>query len=309
MPLAYPDGTLAEHRACRTGAVAFDVSHLGTVRVEGPGAFELPAARPHQRPAPRSRPGRAQYTHLLDRRRLGDRRHHRLVGRRRIASTSCPTPRTPPGCSTAIGGARHHRRAGRHRRPGPRGPAPARRRWPPRPPPWRASRWPRSPGRARAAWPPGPATPARTGSSAPCRPRWPRRFWRAPCSTPGWSRPGSGPATPCASRPGCPCTATSSARASRRSRPAWAGWWAGTRATSGAGPPWSASGPTGPAPPAARAWWPTGASRPVTDAAVAGRRRSVVGTVTSGNFSPDARAGHRPGPGRHGRRRGCRATR
>ena len=33
MPLAYPDGTVAEHRACRSSAVAFDVSHLGTVRV------------------------------------------------------------------------------------------------------------------------------------------------------------------------------------------------------------------------------------------------------------------------------------
>ena len=36
MPLSYPDGTLAEHRACRHGAVVFDVSHLGTVRVSGP---------------------------------------------------------------------------------------------------------------------------------------------------------------------------------------------------------------------------------------------------------------------------------
>jgi aminomethyltransferase len=36
MPLAYPSGTMAEHRACREDAVAFDVSHLGTVRVEGP---------------------------------------------------------------------------------------------------------------------------------------------------------------------------------------------------------------------------------------------------------------------------------
>ena len=31
MPLAYPDGTVAEHMACRTDAVVFDVSHLGTV--------------------------------------------------------------------------------------------------------------------------------------------------------------------------------------------------------------------------------------------------------------------------------------
>ncbi|MGA2521316.1 MAG: hypothetical protein ABSG81_10925, partial [Acidimicrobiales bacterium] len=41
MPLAYPTGTLAEHEACRRDAVAFDVSHLGTVRVAGEGAFDL----------------------------------------------------------------------------------------------------------------------------------------------------------------------------------------------------------------------------------------------------------------------------
>src|SRR5439155_15690747 len=39
MPLAYPSGTLAEHRACRQDTVAFDVSHLGTVRVQGDKAF------------------------------------------------------------------------------------------------------------------------------------------------------------------------------------------------------------------------------------------------------------------------------
>ena len=39
MPLSYPDGTLAEHRACRHGGVLFDVSHLGTVRVTGPNAL------------------------------------------------------------------------------------------------------------------------------------------------------------------------------------------------------------------------------------------------------------------------------
>ena len=40
MPLAYPQGTVAEHRACRESAVVFDVSHLGTVRVTGPAAFD-----------------------------------------------------------------------------------------------------------------------------------------------------------------------------------------------------------------------------------------------------------------------------
>jgi len=65
MPLAYPSGTLAEHRACRRRAVAFDVSHLGTVRVEGPDAFELLQIS-LSNDLRKIRPGRAQYTHLLD---------------------------------------------------------------------------------------------------------------------------------------------------------------------------------------------------------------------------------------------------
>ena len=65
MPLAYPSGTIAEHRACRESAVAFDVSHLGTVRVVGPDAFEhLNATLTND--LGRVSPGRAQYTHLLD---------------------------------------------------------------------------------------------------------------------------------------------------------------------------------------------------------------------------------------------------
>ncbi len=65
MPLAYADGTLAEHRACRTGAAAFDVSHLGTVRVTGADARErLQAAFSND--LGKIGPGRAQYTHLLD---------------------------------------------------------------------------------------------------------------------------------------------------------------------------------------------------------------------------------------------------
>ena len=65
MPLAYPSGTLAEHASCRTGAVIFDVSHLGTVRVEGPKAFDqLQSCLTND--LSRISPGRAQYTHLLD---------------------------------------------------------------------------------------------------------------------------------------------------------------------------------------------------------------------------------------------------
>jgi aminomethyltransferase len=65
MPLAYPRGTLVEHRACRSAAVAFDVSHLGTVRVEGDGAFNT-LQRVLTNDLRKIGPGRAQYTHLLD---------------------------------------------------------------------------------------------------------------------------------------------------------------------------------------------------------------------------------------------------
>jgi aminomethyltransferase len=64
MPLAYAPGTVSEHRACRTGAVVFDVSHLGTVRLEGPGAFERLQGS-FSNDLRRIAPGRAQYTHLL----------------------------------------------------------------------------------------------------------------------------------------------------------------------------------------------------------------------------------------------------
>ncbi len=65
MPLSYPGGTLAEHRACRADAVAFDVSHLGTVHVAGPGTFaRLQAALAND--LRRIGPGRAQYSHVLD---------------------------------------------------------------------------------------------------------------------------------------------------------------------------------------------------------------------------------------------------
>jgi aminomethyltransferase len=65
MPLSYPTGTLVEHQACRQSAVVFDVSHLGTVRVEGPLAFEsLQATLTND--LRKVEPGRCQYTHLLD---------------------------------------------------------------------------------------------------------------------------------------------------------------------------------------------------------------------------------------------------
>jgi aminomethyltransferase len=64
MPIQYA-GVLEEHRACRDDAVVFDVSHLGTVRVAGPGALDV-LQWLFTNDLGRIRPGRAQYTHLLD---------------------------------------------------------------------------------------------------------------------------------------------------------------------------------------------------------------------------------------------------
>ena len=65
MPIAYPSGTIDEHLACRNRAVMFDVSHLGTVRVEGPDALERLQSTLTNDLA-KVKPGRAQYTHLLE---------------------------------------------------------------------------------------------------------------------------------------------------------------------------------------------------------------------------------------------------
>ena len=64
MPLEYR-GTIDEHLACRNAVVIFDVSHLGTVRVEGPDSYEV-LQRAFTNDLSKIEPGRAQYTHLLD---------------------------------------------------------------------------------------------------------------------------------------------------------------------------------------------------------------------------------------------------
>src|ERR1700683_3267809 len=64
MPLQYTS-VLDEHRACRDDAVVFDVSHLGSVRVAGPGALDA-LQWAFTNDLGRIGPGRAQYTHLLD---------------------------------------------------------------------------------------------------------------------------------------------------------------------------------------------------------------------------------------------------
>jgi aminomethyltransferase len=65
MPLQYETGTVAEHHACRTDAVVFDVSHLGTVRCDGEGMFDI-LQNTLTNDLTKVAPGRAQYTHLLN---------------------------------------------------------------------------------------------------------------------------------------------------------------------------------------------------------------------------------------------------
>ncbi|CAG4913554.1 unnamed protein product, partial [Acidithrix sp. C25] len=65
MPLSYKTGTVAEHLACRRGAVVFDVSHLGTVRLAGKDSLEI-LQRSFTNDLAKINPGRAQYTHHLD---------------------------------------------------------------------------------------------------------------------------------------------------------------------------------------------------------------------------------------------------
>ena len=190
MPLAYPSGTVAEHRACRTSAVAFDVSHLGTVRVLGGDAFEHLQHSLEQRPDPDpSGPGAV---HPPPRRgRVRGRRHHRVVGRRRAVRRDAEClehHRRRRGHRRE----RRHRRAGRHRRPGPRGP---------RPPGAGVARGGDRPSVRRRALRVGrrdvpggraPGTPARKAWSARFRPRWPstsgRRSWARASSRRDWAR-------------------------------------------------------------------------------------------------------------------------
>src|SRR5436853_6570780 len=66
MPVQY-DGVIPEHRAVRTDAGMFDVSHMGEVEIEGPRAPELLQAL-LSNDLDRIAPGEAQYTLLTNER-------------------------------------------------------------------------------------------------------------------------------------------------------------------------------------------------------------------------------------------------
>jgi aminomethyltransferase len=61
MPIAYPDGTVAEHTAVRTDVGVFDVSHLGKLAITGPGAAAF-VNRCFTADLAKIGPGQAQYT-------------------------------------------------------------------------------------------------------------------------------------------------------------------------------------------------------------------------------------------------------
>ncbi|HEY0814391.1 MAG TPA: glycine cleavage system aminomethyltransferase GcvT [Pseudonocardia sp.] len=61
MPIAYPDGTVAEHTAVRADVGVFDVSHLGKLTITGPGAAAF-VNRCFTADLDKIGPGQAQYT-------------------------------------------------------------------------------------------------------------------------------------------------------------------------------------------------------------------------------------------------------
>ena len=178
MPLSYPLGTIDEHLACRHDSVVFDVSHLGTVRVEGSDADERlqfaltndlykigPGPRPVHAPARRASMPRCSTTSSSG-------------GSTTRSSTSCPTHRTPIGCAPRSAAPRPPR-SGRARRAGPTGEGAAGDGVPRgcrgRPVPRQRA----DVGRHRRASSPAPATPARPASRSPFPTRAAADLWTA----------------------------------------------------------------------------------------------------------------------------------
>lgn len=65
MPIEYPAGAVAEHNAVRTASSAFDVSHMGKVRVTGAGAYDF-INSVFANNLDRIGPGQAQYSMLCN---------------------------------------------------------------------------------------------------------------------------------------------------------------------------------------------------------------------------------------------------
>ena len=190
----------------------FDVSHLGTVRLTGPDAFESISGDADQRSLQdRARAG-AVHAPARRRRRLGGRRHHRVVAsestRRHLRRDAERLEHRRRARRTRR--RRHHDRSCGHRRAGPDGAAMLG-------PVFAEAA---AVGRFRVerlAWNGVECTVAGTGytGEAGCRDRRPAggsaRLCGMHSSAPASRRRGSAPATRSVSRRGCRCTVTSSA--------------------------------------------------------------------------------------------------
>ena len=244
MPIQYT-GVLEEHRACREHAVVFDVSHLGSVRVHGSGAFAT-LQWAFTNDLDRIGPGRAQYTHLLD----PDDAH--VVDDIIVwwvapgdflvmpnASNTIPLVAALDEAASVFGGGECTIEDVTESRAvlavqGPAARVGVRRRSRQRGRRLRASTLPRlNSAKPRTAGWPAPATPARTAWNCTC-PRRRRESVGTRCSAPASCLPVWARVTPCGSRPACHSMAMSSARGSHRSKPASAGWSGSTRETSAA---------------------------------------------------------------------------
>ena len=238
MPVQYA-GVIDEHRAVRTAAGLFDVSHMGEVRVRGAGA-EAFLQRLTPNDVARLVPGRAHYSGLLNERGtyLDDILIYRLAAddflvvvnasnAARDAASGSPTPRqASPRWKSRIRATITPSSPSRGRRPSAS---------------WRRS--PRSPmarrmtsrklkyyGFAQGTVDGVPALISRTGYTGEDG----FELYVAPADAPAvWRRLLAGGAlpaglgaraTPCASKPRWRSTATSSTSRRRRSRPGSTGW-------------------------------------------------------------------------------------
>ena len=225
MPVHYPAGISAEHKAVRERVGVFDVSHMGEFEVTGPDRNAF-VQRVTCNDVAALQTGQAQYSGLLTEQgtfvddclvyRFDDKlmlvvnavEHHQGLGAHRRPEGRGQRP-----------AARHLRRDGAARDPGAQRRGPAR-----RPDPGRGGRHPLLPlhlrhgRRDRSASSPAPATPGRTASSCTAAPPTrPSSGRRSPAAAP--SRAASARATRCGSRPGCRSTATTSTTRPPRSRP------------------------------------------------------------------------------------------
>ena len=80
MPVQY-EGVIQEHRAVRTDAGVFDVSHMGELEVGGPARARAASGHCSRTTSTRSSPASAQYTLLHERARRDHRRPDRLPAR------------------------------------------------------------------------------------------------------------------------------------------------------------------------------------------------------------------------------------